>query len=202
MKPRISLAIFGAMLAGCATVTEPPPAPEPDPAAMVEPVEPPPPVVKVVPVPRPPTVMQPPPVAKPSEVDVLLTDFERLRRLSAAELAREQEAARVAFVQSRSDAARVRLAMTLAVPGHAGSEDVKALELLDPLVRNPGAGLHGLAFLLAAYIQEQRRLAGQLHGLQQNVQGLQQNVQALQQKLDALRSLERTLTEREPPRRR
>jgi hypothetical protein len=88
--------------------------------------------------------------------------------------------------------------MALAIPGVLGTE-AAALELLEPLVKNPTLSLHGLAFLLAAYIQEQRRLASQLQGLQQNVQGLQQNVQALQQKLDALRTLERSLTEREPP---
>jgi hypothetical protein len=88
--------------------------------------------------------------------------------------------------------------MTLAVPGVPGGETA-ALELLEPLVKNPTLSLHGLAFLLAAYIQEQRRLASQLQGLQQNVQGLQQNVQGLQQKLDALRTLERSLTERESP---
>jgi hypothetical protein len=132
-----------------------------------------------------------------NEVEILLTEFERLRRLSAAEIAREQEAARQAFNQTRSDNARVRLAMTMTVPGIAGNDEVRALDLLDPLVKNPTATLHGLAFLMAAYIQEQRRLASQVHGLQQSAQGLQQNVQALQQKLDALRTLERSLSERE-----
>jgi hypothetical protein len=130
-----------------------------------------------------------------SEVETLLADFERMRRLSPPELAREQDAARQAFNQSRGDAARVRLAMALGAPGGPGSE--AALELLDPLAKNATAPLHGLAFLLASYIQESRRLALQLQGLQQNVQGLQQNVHALQQKLDALRTLERSLTERE-----
>ena len=137
------------------------------------------------------------PVPRVNEVEILLTEFERLRRLSAAEIAREQEAARQAFNQTRSDDARVRLAMTMTVPGIAGNDEVRALDLLDPLVKNPTAPLHGLAFLMAAYIQEQRRLASQVHGLQQNAQGLQQNVQALQQKLDALRTLERSLSERE-----
>jgi hypothetical protein len=118
-----------------------------------------------------------------------------MRRLSAPELAREQESARHAFNQSRSDAARVRLAMVMSVPGGPGGD--AALELLDPLVKSPAAPLHGLAFLLASYMQENRRLAAQSQGLQQNVQGLQQNVQALQQKLDALRTLERSLSERE-----
>lgn len=192
-----------AALAGCATADHPaaegegtaaPPPPvaqrPPPPAKIVPPPVPPPPPVAVSPPPPP-----APQVARVSEVEMLLSDFEKMRRLSPAELAREQDAARHAFNQSRGDAARVRFAMALGAPGGAGSE--AALELLDPIVKTPGASLHGLAFLLASYIQESRRLALQLQGLQQNVQGLQQNVQALQQKLDALRTLERSLTERE-----
>jgi hypothetical protein len=184
-----------AALAACAVFEEPPkePARPPEPVVAREP--PPLPVAE----PKPPS----PQVLRMIELDGLLSDFERLRRLNAGELTREQESARHAFNQTRSDAARIRYAMALALPGGGGAEG-GALELLDPLVKNPAVPLHGLAFLLSAYIQEQRRLASQLQGLQQNMQGLQQNVQALQQKLDALRSLERSLTERESgtPRRR
>jgi prefoldin subunit 5 len=42
---------------------------------------------------------------------------------------------------------------------------------------------------MASYVQEQRRLAGQMQALQQNMHGMQQ-------KLDALKSLERNLSER------
>jgi cell division protein FtsB len=145
------------------------------------------------------------------DIDVLLSEFERFRRLSAADLAREQDAARQSFNQTRSDAARLQLAMALSVPGTAAIDETRALDLLEPLAKNPLAPLHGLAFLLSAHIQEQRRLVAQLQGLQQNNQGLQQNVQSLQQnvqglqqKLDALRTLERSLSERgeTPPRKR
>lgn len=134
-----------------------------------------------------------------SEVEILLGEFQRLRRLPPAELAREQETARIAFNQSRSDVARVRLAMAIGVPGGPMSEEQRALELLDPLVKTPGAQLHSLAFMMTSYLQEQRRLALQLHGAQQNLQGMQQNLQALQQKLDALKTLERSLSERGEP---
>jgi hypothetical protein len=139
-----------------------------------------------------------------NEVEVLLADFERMRRMTPVELARELDAARLAFSQTRSDASRVRLAMLATMQGPG--EETRALELLDPLVKTPGATLHGLAFLLSSYIHEQRRLAAAAQGLQQNVQGLQQsnqtlqqNVHALQQKLDALRTLERALSERGEP---
>jgi cell division protein FtsB len=158
------------------------------------------PEVKPPPPPNPePVVVEP----RQPEIDLLLSEFERFRRLSPADLAREQEAARQTFNQTRSDAARLQLAMALSVPGTAVIDETRALDLLEPLAKNPLAPLHGLAFLLSAHIQEQRRLVAQLQGLQQNNQGLQQNVQSLQQnvqglqqKLDALRTLERSLSER------
>jgi hypothetical protein len=161
-------------------------------------------VVKPAPIlkpsPTPPVVSPPPPVTpdapRASEVEILIGEFARLRKLGPLELAREQEAARQAFNQSRTDTARVRFAMAVALPGAAGSDEARALEVLDPLVKTPGAALHSLAFLLSSYVQEQRRLAAQVAGLQQNLQGLHQNVQGLQQKLDAIKSLERSLSGR------
>jgi FtsZ-binding cell division protein ZapB len=179
------------------------------------------PVVAVAPAtkkPQPPAVVKPPASSqaektapalgetRSSEVDVLLSDFERMRRMAAADLQREHEAVRLAFSQTRSDASRVRLAMLATIPGAGAGDEARAIELLEPLVKTPAATLHGLAFLLSALIQEQRRLAASAQGMQQNVQGLQQsnqtlqqNVHALQQKLDALRTLERALSERGEP---
>ena len=207
MKRCPALAVALVVVGGCAaTPDEPEATPEEPPVVATAP-----PTVK----PKPPVVKPPAPTpvertvpgeTRASEVDVLLADFERMKRMGPAELARELEAARLAFSQTRSDASRVRLAMIATVQGAAAGEESRALELLEPLVKTPGATLHGLAFLLSTYIQEQRRLAAMAQGLQQNVQGLQQNnqtlqqnVHALQQKLDALRTLERALSERGEP---
>ena len=132
--------------------------------------------------PTPPPQRPPAIVVRPSEVETLVSEFQRLRKLPPPELAREQDAARQALAQSRSDSARLRYAITLAMPGLPTGDDVRALEVLDPVVKNTGSSLNALAVLLAAYIQEHRRLGTQ--------------VQALQQKLDALRMLERSLSER------
>ncbi|MDB5905103.1 MAG: hypothetical protein JWM26_3981 [Betaproteobacteria bacterium] len=202
MSARLAAAAAALALAACASAPEAPPEEEA-------------PVVAVAPprVEKKPAIVAPPPVAKPervapaepkaNEVDALLAEFERLRRLPPSELAREQELARQAFNQSRSDVARVKLAIASSVPGSPAAEETRALDLLDPLVKNPTAPLHGLAFMLSASIQEQRRLAAAAQGLQQNAQALeknnqalQQNVHGLQQKLDALRTLERSLSER------
>lgn len=117
-----------------------------------------------------------------SEADSLLAYFEYVRKLAAAELGKEHETARQAFLSARSDFSRVRLAVLLSLPGTAVSDEPRALELLDPVAKNPGGQLHRLAVLLAANLQERKRLDA--------------NAQGLQQKLDALRSLERSMIER------
>jgi hypothetical protein len=136
---------------------------------------------------------------QPGEVERLVTYFERARKLSNAELTREQEAVRQEYTRSRRDFDRVRLAVTYALPGTPANDETRALELLEPVAKNPRSELAGFAYMLVVFTHEQKRRDASIHGLQQNVQGLQQNVQALQQKLDALKSLEKSLAEREQP---
>lgn len=124
------------------------------------------------------------------EVERLLTYFEQIRKLPAADFARENEGARAAFTRTRSEFDRMRLAMLLSVPNTALSDDQRAAELLEPLVKNQNSSLRGLALVMSAHLQERRRL-------ESGMQNLQQNVQGLQQKLDALMSLERSLIDRE-----
>jgi hypothetical protein len=112
-----------------------------------------------------------------------LAFYARARQLQGPELAREQESARRALARSRGDAARLRYAMLLTLPGAAAGDDARALELLEPVTRSADSGLRGLALLMTAFLQEQRRLEA--------------GAQGLQQKLDALLSLERSMTGRE-----
>lgn len=135
--------------------------------------------------------------AGPDDLERLLSYFARARKLPAAEQGKERNDAHQAYLRSQSEYNRVRLAMLLSLPGTAFNDEARALELIDPLTKNQRASLHTLAVLLGAYIQEQKRLSGNVQGLQQNLQGLQQNVQGLQHKLDALKSLDRNLIERD-----
>ena len=118
-----------------------------------------------------------------TEVGKVLLYYARARKLAGPELAREQEAARRALARARTDGNRVRYALVLAVPGATAQDEGRALELLEPVARTGDSALHGLALLVTAFLQEQRRLDG--------------NVQNLQQKLDALLTLERSMTGRE-----
>lgn len=141
------------------------------------------------------------PEAPPSRVEVpapllagdlerLLVYFEQVKKLPTVELGREHDSARAAFTRTRSDFDRMRLAMVVSIPNTALSDDQRAVELLEPVVKNQNSSLRGLASLMSAHLQERRRLESGMHSLQQNVQGLQQ-------KLDALMSLERSLIDRE-----
>jgi hypothetical protein len=118
-----------------------------------------------------------------TEAGAALAYHARVRKLSGAELAREQETARRAYVKSRSDGNRMRYALVLAVPGATAADETRALEAVEPLTRNAASPLHGLAVLVTAFLQEQRRLDAQAQGLQQ--------------KLDAMLELERRMTGRE-----
>jgi len=117
-----------------------------------------------------------------SDAESLLLYFRHVRKLSGADVSREHEAARQAYARARTDFNRVRLAMVLSLPGTAFYDDARALELCDTVAKHEGGRLQGLAALLGAHLQEQKRLTA--------------SAQGLQQKLDALKSLERSMIER------
>lgn len=110
----------------------------------------------------------------------VLAYYAQVRQLTGQELAREQEGARRALVKMRSDTNRLRYALLLTLPGAPAAEEPRAQELLEPVTRSNDSALRGLALLMMASLQEQRRL--------------DTHAQGLQQKLDALLTLERNMT--------
>lgn len=118
-----------------------------------------------------------------TEAAMALAYYAQMRSLSAAELARELESARRELARVRSDAHRVRYALLLTLPGSGAGEEARALEVLEPVTRSADSDLRGLALLMTAFLQEQRKL--------------ESSAQGLQQKLDALLTLERRMTGRE-----
>lgn len=117
-----------------------------------------------------------------SDVESLLLYYRHIGRLKETQLGRELEIARTAYARESSDFNRVRLAMLLGLPNTSVSDDARALELLDPVVKNQTGDFSALASLLAVQLQERKRLDA--------------NAQDLQKKLDALKSLERSMMER------
>lgn len=178
MTARTALSVLiAAVLTGCAALQPPAPAQESQPEPEPEAEAPAPDVVATVP--PPPKVER---SARRSDVELLLDYFQRLRRLSGTDLGREQEGARRAFSRSGSEFDRMRFALTLAQPGASVQDDGQALALLEPLVNNRNSALHALAYLVSAFVQEQRRLGA--------------TAQGMQRKLDQLRTMERSLIER------
>lgn len=117
-----------------------------------------------------------------TDVESLVLYFNHIRKLSANDLNREYDAARQAYNRGRYDFNRVRFAMLLSLPNAPFYDDGRALDVLEPVLRNGDGRLLGLAQILGSQIQEQKRLNA--------------SVQGLQQKLDALKSLERSIIER------
>ncbi len=110
----------------------------------------------------------------------VLAYYTQVRQLTGHELAREHESARRALAKTRSDANRLRYALLLTLPGAPATEEPRAQELLEPVTRSNDVALRGLALMMMASLQEQRRL--------------ETSAQGLQQKLDALLTLERNMT--------
>ena len=117
-----------------------------------------------------------------SDVESLLLYFQHIGKLKDEQLNREYEIARTAYTREATDFNRVRLAMILGLPNTTLYENARALELLEPVVKNQGGEFSALAFLLVAQLNERKRLDA--------------NAQDLQKKLDALKSLERSMMER------
>ena len=164
---------------GCETLKGPQPVPVP-PTVVAPPPQP----AAEVQVPKP--VPAPEPARSASDVENILIYFEHMKKLSANELVKEHESARQAFARSKSDMSRLRLALLLSFPSAPFREDAKALELIEPMVkdaRGQYTPLRGFAYVLSAFIVEQKRLGS--------------HVQNLQEKLDALKSLEKSLNERQ-----
>jgi len=113
-----------------------------------------------------------------SDSETLLAYFDHVRKLPAAEFAREVEVVRKLYARERTDVVRMRYAILLSAPAAAPGDEARAMEFLDPLLKSADAGIRALATLLSAQIQEQRRAQG------------------LQQKLDALMSLDKSMLER------
>ncbi|HSD62112.1 MAG TPA: hypothetical protein VLC55_14770, partial [Burkholderiales bacterium] len=95
----------------------------------------------------------------PSDLDRLLAYYEHLRKIKPADLPKEQEAARQALNNNKSDLNRLRYALAQSLPGGAARNDDAAQALIDPVLKDEGrdAGLRSFAQLLNATMAERRR---------------------------------------------
>lgn len=119
-----------------------------------------------------------------------------LNAMSAAEVARE----RAELAAHAGDAgAQMRLALLLAQPRQGVGDPVRALALLEGLLksRKPEAiELHPLARLLAEQLQERQRLEANAERQAAQLKESQRKVQELQEKIERLAEIERSLPQR------
>lgn len=167
--------LLALLIAGCATA---PPPVQPLPLPV-----PPPETASTRPYPRPEEPAPPVPLAPERSGVARALDFLAQARLRPPRDQRmEYESVRKSYALSRSEHDRVKLALLLSLPNAPFGDDNQALELLEPLARDAGSEYHGLAQLVIALLNEQRRLGKQ--------------ATALQQKLDRLRALEKEMQQR------
>jgi hypothetical protein len=184
---RIHAAAMAAALSlvGCAPLHEPAPVTEP--------------------VPQPPK--EQPREASQSEADRMLAYFASLRRMPAADVARERETARRAMAADGSDEHRMRMALALAVSVDGNVETARAIELVEPIARRRESPYQALAIALRSLLSDlqqaqreradlQRRLDS-LKALESDLQQAQRERADLQRKLDSLKALEKSLSDRE-----
>jgi hypothetical protein len=119
----------------------------------------------------------------------LIAYAQRVAALQAEEQQRELNASSQIFSKERTAYARVRLALLLALPGTAFTDDAKAAALLEPIA-SADAGLAG----------PMQQFAGLMHA--QISERLREQRRATQYKeqLDALKDVERKIMEREQAR--
>lgn len=118
-----------------------------------------------------------------SDAERMLAYFARLRRMSAADLTREREAARRAMAADASDEPRMRYAIALSVSVDGSVDAARAIELLDPVTRQRESPHQALAIVLRSLLAE--------------LNHAQVERAELQRKLDSLKALEKSLSGRE-----
>lgn len=160
------------------------------------------PAVPPAPVPAPAAPPAPPPPCEPRVVEVpgstddVLRFYAGLKRRPAVELRGDLEQARKDFVATGSEAARIRLAMLYLNPGSPFRSDATALAMLEPYVRgdvNPSSPFRGIAQLLLAGIEEQKRFDAAAQSQAARLRDEQRRADELQRKLDALMNVERAM---------
>jgi hypothetical protein len=140
-------------------------------------------------------------LARPPSAPLLaptLAYAERLRSLSASELAAEQA---LIGEPGGSVERQMQLALVLAQT-HVPADTARALGLLQRLVASTApeaAELRPLARLLIGRLLEARRLEDQADRLAQQLREAQRRIDVLNDRLEAMRAIERSLTPRTPP---
>jgi hypothetical protein len=137
------------------------------------------------------------------KVELLLAYYDRIAKLSNAEVAKEQLSAQQLFNRTKTDYSRVRLALVLSAPNNAARDGQRALALLEPLLRvgiGDATPMRNFALvlrhLIAGDLRTGERLQSTIEKLKEDLRDQQKQAQILQQKLDTLKALEKSTPKR------
>ena len=132
------------------------------------------------------------------QVTELVDYTQKVAALRTADQRRELNVSNQMFSKKQGDYNRVRLALLLALPGTSFNEDVRAVELLEPLASSAVTGpMSQFAGLLHTQVSERLRRSAQLREQLEAAKVAERNAAQLKEQLDAMRAIERKLLERE-----
>jgi hypothetical protein len=161
----------------------------------VLPVEPPTPAVK-----NPPVECTPEIIELASGSDGLLQQLAAVRSKSGPQLKQEYDDARRDFGTNGGEAARLRFAALLLMPGTAFRNEAQAAQLLEPYNRPDSrarAQYRGVAQLLLNQLEQARRQDAAAQAQAVKLKDEQKRTEELQRKLDALKDVERAMIQKD-----
>ncbi|MCW5626712.1 MAG: hypothetical protein KIT73_18495 [Burkholderiales bacterium] len=143
-----------------------------------------------------------------SGIDEVMRYYTTVLQKSGGELKTELELARKEFSGTGTEAARMKLSLLYLMPGSPVRNESQAQQLLEPYLRGdlaPRSPYRGLARVLLATIDDNRRIETNLQTQAAKTREEQKRADELQRKLDALKDVERTMilkdlnTRKKPP---
>jgi len=132
--------------------------------------------------------------------DGLLQQIAAVRAKSGSQLKQEVEDARRDFGANGGEAARLRFAALLLMPGTPFRNEAQAAQLLEPYTRTDNrarAAFRGVAQLLLNQLEQARRQDAIAQAHVTRLKDEQKRTEELQRKLDALKDVERAMIQKD-----
>lgn len=132
--------------------------------------------------------------------DGLLQQLAAVRSKNSSQLKQEYEDAKRDFGANGGEAARLRLAALVLMPGTPFRNEAQAAQLLEPYTRTDGrsrAAYRGVAQLLLNQLEQARRQDATAQAQATKLKEEQKRTEELQRKLDALKDVERAMIQKD-----
>lgn len=143
-----------------------------------------------------------PVVIKPSELEVLMQNYEYIRKKPVTELVKEFDKAKKNLSLAKNDTARVELALLLVLPNTPFRDIGAAINLLNEHTKDVRLStcMGSFKHLLSTQLSEQQRIHNNINELSQKLKEEQKHSEVLKNQIDDIKSMERNLILRDMPR--